>query len=101
MYMIQNLFFIFQNEYVHYVDILHSCMLHSCHNKTCIKFCDRSWFAIRGAFCRHEQRIKMMQMLPLHLKEPVKLKETLTRLSYCIIVLVDLHSFQTISVKIA
>lgn len=102
MYMIQNLFSILQNEYVHYIDILHSWMLHSCRcNKTCIKFRDRFWFAIWGAFCRHEQRIKMMQMLPLHLKVPVKLIETLTRLSYCIVVLVDSQSFQTISVKIA
>ena len=64
--MIQNLFFILQNEYMHYIDILHSWVLHSCCSKTCIKFRERFWFAIRGAFCRHEQRIEMMQMLPLH-----------------------------------
>ena len=89
------------SKFMHYIDILHSWMFHSCRNKTCIKFRDRFWFAIRGAFCQHEQRIKMMQMLPFHLKEPLKLIETLTRLSYCIVVSVDSRSLQTISVKIA
>ena len=34
----------------------------------------------------------MMQMLPLHLKEHLKI-ENLTGLSYCIIILVHLHSW--------
>jgi hypothetical protein len=40
MYIIQSLFFILQNEYMHCIKILHSCMIHFSCNKTCIKFCD-------------------------------------------------------------
>jgi hypothetical protein len=68
MYIIQSLFFIMQNEYIHCIKILHSCMIHFSCNKTCVKFRDLFWFEIRGAFCQHEQRLKMMQILLLHLK---------------------------------
>ncbi len=101
MYIIQSLFFILQNEYMHCIKILHSCMIHFSCNKTCVEFCDLVWFEIRGAFCRYEQCLKMMQMLLLHLKQSLKFIETLTRLSYCITALVHLWRFKSISVNFA
>ena len=68
MYIIQSLFFILQNEYMHCIKILHSCMIRFSCNKTCVEFFYLVWFEIRGAFCRHEQRLKMMRMLLIHLK---------------------------------
>jgi hypothetical protein len=37
---IQSLFFILQNEYMHCIKILHSCMIHFSCNKTCVEFRD-------------------------------------------------------------
>jgi hypothetical protein len=67
-YIIKSLYFTLQNEYMHCIKILHSCMIHFSCNKTCIQFRDLFWFEIRGAFCQYEQRLKMMQMLLLQLK---------------------------------
>ncbi len=81
-------------------EIRNSWMLYSCRNKTCIKFYGLFWFAIWGAFCRHEQRMKMTQILQLYLKESRKLMETLGRLSYCIAPLVYLRRLWKNSVRI-
>ena len=50
MSIIQILFFILQNEYMHWIKILHSCMIHFSCNMSCVKFCDLFWFEIWGAF---------------------------------------------------
>jgi hypothetical protein len=49
MYIIQSFFFILQNEYMHCIKILHSCMIHFSCNKTCC-FVTCFVFEIRGAF---------------------------------------------------
>ena len=46
MYIIQTLFFILQNVYMHCIKILHSCMIRFSCNKTCVEFCDLVWFEI-------------------------------------------------------
>ncbi len=46
MYIIQSLFFILQNEYMHCIKILHCCMIHFSCNKTCVEFRDLFWFEI-------------------------------------------------------
>jgi hypothetical protein len=43
---IQSLFYKLQNEYMHCIKILHSCMIHFSCNKTCVEFCDLFWFEI-------------------------------------------------------
>jgi hypothetical protein len=43
-------------------------MIHFSCKKNCVEFRDLFWFEIWGAFCQHEQFLKMMQMLLLHLK---------------------------------
>jgi hypothetical protein len=50
MYIIQSLFFILQNEYMHCIKIPHFCMIHFSCNKTCVEFRDLFWFEIGGPF---------------------------------------------------
>jgi hypothetical protein len=67
MYIIQSLFFMLQNVYMNCIEMLDTWILHSCCNKTCIEFCD-----LAVLIC-NEQCIKMMQMLPFQLNEPLVL----------------------------